>query len=275
LLVPALSLISFLYLVYSIRSTIAVDEYYTLYPKSIEKNIHQSWKSTNLPALSDADSWKRLNPGYNYTMWTDAECDRFVQQSFPRIYPFYQRLPRPVLKADLFRYLVVLEHGGVWGDIDTKCLKSIDVWSGGRNVSAIIGVEFDSSDHIIDWFSEVKLQFVQWAFAAAKGHPMMHHVVDTIIHRHFISSDQRLKGTEVLELTGPTIWTEAILNYLAVNGFHDYRRLQRLTKGVVVGDVLVLPITSFKPDSAQGGKGNDYELSFVEHLWMGSWKGHK
>eukprot|EP00976_Prorocentrum_cordatum_P094281 1189728-Prorocentrum_minimum.AAC.1 len=41
-------------------------------------------------------------------------------------YSAYQALPKDVERADFFRYMVVLRHGGVYADIDTECRVPID-----------------------------------------------------------------------------------------------------------------------------------------------------
>ena len=49
------------------------------------------------------------------------------------------------MKIDIFRYMIVYVYGGVYSDIDTYCLKSIENWfEGHEGVSAIIGIEVDA-----------------------------------------------------------------------------------------------------------------------------------
>lgn len=42
----------------------------------------------------------------------------------PEIIEAYFSLPIPILKADFFRYLILLSRGGIYADIDTEALKS-------------------------------------------------------------------------------------------------------------------------------------------------------
>lgn len=37
-------------------------------------------------------------------------------------------MPKSILKADFFRYLILFARGGVYTDIDTVSLKPIDEW---------------------------------------------------------------------------------------------------------------------------------------------------
>ncbi|KAJ1568290.1 membrane-bound alpha-1,6- mannosyltransferase Initiation-specific [Nowakowskiella sp. JEL0078] len=264
----------------------------TTYPITIESGpsisnyIHQSWVDHSLPGevSSVMDTWKEKNPKYQHIFYTDTESSAFVENQFPNLFPLYYSLPLNVMRSDLFRYLVVLDKGGVWSDIDTECLRPVDEWTsvfpsvvGNRSVNAIIGVELDASDVSIDWFS-VRLQFCQWTFAFAPNHPLLSHVVKYITSRLTETlSETQLRGQRVSvhKTTGPTIWTEAIMDYFKKYGLrsHDFRFLRK--PKLVAGDVLVLPITAFSPRSemaALAGKGLLDPQSFVNHLFLGSWK---
>ena len=35
---------------------------------------------------------------------------------------------KPVQKADIFRYIVLMVHGGVYADIDVTCVRPVDQW---------------------------------------------------------------------------------------------------------------------------------------------------
>jgi mannosyltransferase OCH1-like enzyme len=39
----------------------------------------------------------------------------------PKVYDIYSSFPIGVMKADFFRYAVLLAHGGVYADVDTAC----------------------------------------------------------------------------------------------------------------------------------------------------------
>ena len=238
--------------------------------------IHQSWKDPTPPDTEEIRSWKELNPKHRYMYWTDRDMDEFIRSNHSSIHNFYASLPL-IMKSDFFRYLIVLKYGGIWSDIDTKCLKPFDHWMSlvqlppGRSINCIIGVELDASTVTIDWFS-VKLQFTQWTFAATPGHPLLQHVANTILYKHFATD---IKGGPHL-ITGPTIWTEAIVDYFARQGFTDTHSLRGLNEPVLVGDVLVLPVTGFSPDNLDlKGKGPDHRLSLVQHMFRGSWKQRK
>ena len=95
---------------------------------SIPKIIHQTWKTKEIPKelVFCVESWSRLNPGWEYKLWTDVEMDSFVKKEFPEIYSTYVEYPAGIFRADLFRLLVVYKMGGVYVDLDMECIKSLD-----------------------------------------------------------------------------------------------------------------------------------------------------
>ena len=49
----------------------------------IEKRIHQTWKSAELPAdvAPMAASWLEKNPGYEYTLYTDEDIEAYMPEA--------------------------------------------------------------------------------------------------------------------------------------------------------------------------------------------------
>jgi alpha 1,6-mannosyltransferase len=84
----------------------------------------------------------------------------------------------------------------------------------------------------------------------------------------------------VIELTGPAIWTDVIFDYFNDPRFFkteesreliDYKAFTGMETRKRVGDVAVLPITSFSPGVGQmGSKEDDDEMAFVKHYFEGS-----
>lgn len=183
----------------SIRS---LENYYRLWAltrpvtghRSIPLILHQTGPSEVLESEEFAErkkSWQEKTPDLLIKVYTDDECDAFVKWRFPpAVYEIYSDLPRTVMKADMFRYLVVLAEGGVYSDSDTNCLKPIPEWIDGIDSSLIVGVEADLSDANLPeanslWYDYWirRLQFCQWTFAGEAGHPALVGVVWRIMQK--------------------------------------------------------------------------------------------
>jgi alpha 1,6-mannosyltransferase len=260
--------------------------------------IWQTWKYA--PSSSKFDdlmrpaeaSWTELNRDFVHEVITDDVAASLIQHlyaSVPEIHEAYMALPRPVLKADFFRYLILLARGGIYSDIDTVALKSAVEWVPASiprsSYGLVIGIEADPDrPDWQDWYSR-RIQFCQWTIQAKPGHPVLVDVVATIteetlrLKRAGKLNDPKLR---VIEFTGPAVWTDAIFDFFNDPTYFDvepgkgnitWRQFTGMTAAKIVGDVVVLPITSFSPGVQQMGAGPiDDPMAFVQHNFEGESK---
>jgi mannosyltransferase OCH1-like enzyme len=104
---------------------------------TIPKVINQMWfdkKKSNKSRLSIpskyqaySDTWKNTNPDFEYRLWNremienvfkDKRLERF--RSF-----FYKEIKNHIEKCDFARYAIMFVNGGIYVDLDFKCLKPI------------------------------------------------------------------------------------------------------------------------------------------------------
>jgi alpha 1,6-mannosyltransferase len=78
------------------------------------------------------------------------------------------------------------------------------------------------------------------------------------------SSGRRdLSEPDILDWTGPGVFTDAVLRYLLVRyGVHP-KTLSGLVRPLRIGDVVVMPLHSFRADASEGYQG-DYRA-----VWHG------
>ena len=99
--------------------------------KLIPRIIHQTWfedisphKYPDLVRLQN--SWK-VNKGWEYRFYDDESARAFIEHHFPsRFLLAYDSIIPGAYKADLFRYLVLLIHGGIYADIDVILETNLD-----------------------------------------------------------------------------------------------------------------------------------------------------
>ena len=183
-----------------------------------EKWIHQTWKTQKVPEhlQKQVDSWKELNPDYHYKLWDDRECLAFVQREYPQFLKTYLALPQPVMRADMFRYLVVYHYGGVYCDIDTWCCQPIDKWSchpkkklrvDWSKLNVCLELDCDEIPGISEYL--YKRQYCQWAFCSSAKNPILLKVVEKIQRKMEKGFPLRTR-VDLMLLTGPGIFTEVI-----------------------------------------------------------------
>ena len=117
--------------------------------------------------LRCAKSWAEC-AGWERRFHSDEERDAFVKEKFPGFWTVYTRLPLEVMKADLWRYMILYTFGGVYADADTVCV------GGARQLGALVS---EGSYLVTSPEPTGHPYFCQWVFAAAPGSPVLRHVL--------------------------------------------------------------------------------------------------
>ncbi|KAF2030935.1 initiation-specific alpha-1,6-mannosyltransferase [Setomelanomma holmii] len=260
--------------------------------------IWQTWKYT--PAQGEFDevfreaeaSWTIHHPSFVHEVITDnvaMHLIRHLYASVPQVLEAYNALPLPVLKADFFRYLILLARGGIYSDIDTSALKSAVDWIPhdvpANSYGMVIGIEADPDrPDWKQWYSR-RIQFCQWTIQSKPGHPVLVDVVANITQETLQrkKSGSLTKDTKnIIEFTGPALWTDSIFAYFNNPDYFDmstskgnitWENFTGMKAPKKVGDVIVLPITSFSPGIKTMNAGEDDDpMAFVKHQFEGTWK---
>ncbi|MCJ1481632.1 hypothetical protein MMC06_001791 [Schaereria dolodes] len=257
------------------------------------QKIWQTWKEPLSIINSELVlTWQKLNPEHRYELLTDASAETYVQEkfqiSFPKIVDTYLAITNPAFRSDFLRYLVLLEDGGVYSDIDTRNLKPVSIWVPSSLVeksSLVIGIEVDDPGNI-ERGGRVDFGFCQWTIMSKPGHAILATVVQDLMQslwdlaksqnttlNNVVSNDD-----DVLRLTGPRAFTAAVMKVLAPrNGGINAtkQQLRGLTAAKLIDDVLVLPVTSFAPGQPHSHAGTpEDEIAYVQHMFKGSWRTH-
>jgi mannosyltransferase OCH1-like enzyme len=112
--------------IYNIKETLKLQNLKIPYPIKenynikIPTNIFQTWHSKILPPLMYNATIKiqKLNPRFNYCLYDDNACYKFIEQNFSEdVLNAYKKLKPGAYKADLWRYCVLYKYGGIYLDI--------------------------------------------------------------------------------------------------------------------------------------------------------------
>ncbi|PWN43310.1 hypothetical protein IE81DRAFT_288951, partial [Ceraceosorus guamensis] len=156
-----------------------------------------------------------------------------------------------------------------------------------RPPSVILAVEADvgSNQEWFKWWAR-PLQFVQWTMGSAPGHPIFIDLLRRINSRprptdasllpifekmeSLLAEAALLESTplvdsdtqgelSIMELTGPGVWTDSVVNYLKVRYGLDWTRFKDLEHPVRVGELAILPRTAFSPGVNTPGFGPTWD----------------
>jgi mannosyltransferase OCH1-like enzyme len=261
-------------------------------PGEVEGFTPHIWQTTGPKPItdeqaSDIASWRAKHPFFSFTLMTDQQGDSFVSEYYANrtdVVELFLRLPIPIIKADLFRYLALVAKGGIYADIDVLCVKPMSEWlppehANANDVSLIIGLEFDFEFR--GEGVEVACQFANWIIAAKPGSKHLMRVIDTAVAGIYAVAEKHKVDLEHLELwmfpdvvniAGPKKMTIGILESLSedLKKLVDDRMVSNVMEPRLVGDVLIMPNNAFA--ALQAGYPTDRGPVLVTHHYAGSWK---
>ena len=289
----------------STRPASAKHEQTTLFPPYMfytAKNITQAEMDSKVFRTHCRD----LNPQYELITFDDEMSRRFVSRYYPEWLQLYDGLDVPVMRADMWRYLILHKYGGVYLDNDVDCKKPIDNWGDvfnvqiGRNhtlIGAMVGIEYRRPlrPSVTGGKSYPdKFQVAQWTMAAQPGHYIYYRVVElinqTITH---IRSGGTPPGDAVY-ITGPVQFSNTVVGYMLHQGRIKPSQIAAnppdnhdilidddtitITTDELIGDMALLHEDAF---SYRGrnlglanklGLGEDHTTVYARHWYHGGWK---
>lgn len=93
--------------------------------KQVKYKIHQIWigpKPFPEEFKKYKKSWIDKHPNWEYKLWNDKDIEEFKLRNKE----LYDKSTNYAEKADIARYEILYREGGVYVDVDIKCLKPID-----------------------------------------------------------------------------------------------------------------------------------------------------
>lgn len=203
----------------------------------IPKIIHQTWKTKNLPVdfAKYSSTWKNLYPEWDYKLYDDNDCLSIVEKYFPQYLDTYLNLPSPVMKADMFRYMILYQFGGLYADIDAEALKPIDNLIS-KDDSMIVGVEIDFDNLAFSKFNplyknyykkhNIPKQYVQYVFLSEPKNPILYQILEYIKEK---SHKSGISHTDTFLTTGPAVFSHIVHNNIDKIKVLDVKKFNGVT----------------------------------------------
>jgi mannosyltransferase OCH1-like enzyme len=192
--------------------------------------VYGLWSSDHgLPLLyrDTLRAWQAQ--GWSTRLWRRRDCEALLKRH-PEHRALFESMPRPVQRADLIRYLIVLHEGGFYFDLDCRPGKTrIPMLA--LSSEAVFFVE-----HVLPkkWPAEAaarhpirrgrpahREQIANFAFGAQPDHPVVRDVVALVAER-CRENPSPAGDYDVLYTTGPDVTTEVVQS---VRARYDERRL--------------------------------------------------
>jgi mannosyltransferase OCH1-like enzyme len=137
-------------------------------------------------------TWKDRHPSWEYRLWT-SEKEKAPGVPW-RLQSQIDRMSELNGKADLMRYELLLDHGGICVDADSECAHPLDE-------------SFLEPDCWSAWENEIHIpgMIATGYIGASKGCALVADVIDTIEKRSTAGDWHRQAAWRIV---GPLIWTE-------------------------------------------------------------------
>lgn len=205
--------------------------------------------------------WEDLYDSYRF--YDDAAMDQILYH--PRIKALFPTLPlalqciehanMPVMKADIWRYLILWQHGGIFADLDVKpnFANTTNGIFQPHDDGVFVLVKTGKASHVVS----------QWFMAVGQRHPMMHYAIQ-------IAANSVLWAKRSLPLThtGPQALYSATKEFLKGTNISE--------RGLQVGkkyynqqkqrSFVVLP-QDVAHNQAAPSKEKSYEDMNMTHYW--------
>ena len=170
-------------------------EDFDLVPKTIMQTCASKDRLT--PQMVNAmNTWKDKNPGWNYQLFDNNDCIKFIKKYFntDTLKAFNDLIPG-AFKADLFRYCYLYIKGGVYSDIDNICLVPLNSFL--RDDDTFVSVR----DRVIDGQDLIYNAFI----ATQKNHPVLRKAIDLTVYNvlNKIYPNTRNNTINMLSISGP------------------------------------------------------------------------
>jgi hypothetical protein len=205
----------------------------------------------------------------------------------PDIVYFYKSLTAKIIKADLLRYLILYNEGGVYADIDVEALRPVDEWIPPHfdkaDLDLVISVEIDEPNWANHSILGPKSQsFCQWTIMSKPRNPAILQIINNVINwltevaraQNVHVAEIQLNFDDVLSGTGPSAFTTAMLSemkrqtgmkHIPWSTFHN------LTEPTLIGRILVLTVHAFASGQGHSNSGtHDDPRALVKHHYHAS-----
>lgn len=178
----------------------------------VAKVVHQIYKDTHIPAhnVPYVQSIRKAMPSWHHVLWTDEDVVKYllerdgISEEDRRLFHSY---PHAINRADMTRYLLMEQFGGLYLDTDAELLQDVErelvehggVWT----VKGFSNSETSRSD-------SPKVESHMWVSRA--GHPFW-----AVVRRFLHERAPHSFAYDVLTVTGPRLVYDALVAYRAEN----------------------------------------------------------
>ena len=208
----------------------------------IPKTIHIIWIGDESRRPDRwIETWRSKHPSYQIKVWGNAEFDQTEWRTQSQIDFFLERADYPAI-ADLMRYEILFNEGGVYVDADSECIRPLDDALLDHKMFACWMSVKDEGKLISNGF-----------LGAEKANPLLGYLIERILKIKYL--DRRWSWSKFR-------WRRA--GAWRVIGPH---LLTRCWRQLPYPDLHVLPYYTFLPEHYDGHRYEGDGIVYCQHHW--------
>jgi mannosyltransferase OCH1-like enzyme len=159
----------------------------------IPNSVYQTWETNTLGRthLKGLEKFRQLNPDYSFELFDNEKMSSYMKEFYGSnsIYEVFDNARFGPLKADIWRYCILYQRGGVYFDINKSLNLPLRELIG-TNDRAVISFEQNRVKASIDWEAPTEIRsrlqhpeliIINWGMAFTKGHPFLRTTIQNIL----------------------------------------------------------------------------------------------
>lgn len=141
-----------------------------------------------------------MHPEAEFKLWSNEDAIKLLAEDFPWLIDTYHAFKRDIHRIDMIRCCILYKYGGVYSDIDLKCLRNIDHY-------------LEKYDVLLAREDRYNSGFTNYFMAAIPNHPLFNLYLLKLGNTAHSIFNQKESAIAVLYATGPQLLTETVYNY--------------------------------------------------------------
>ena len=175
-----------------------------------------------LPEIKEfTESWKNKNKNWEYRYMSSDDRNNFVLSNFgEEWFKLFNSCELGIVKANIWRCMVLYIYGGVYCDLDTMCNEPIDTW---------IKDEYQMTCSRDDQGNSY-----EYAINVFASKPNSHALRDIINALKYNIINKKINKSNVVSLTGETLWKNIIKDREIKYNVYCYKKGSNIFNGLAV-----------------------------------------
>jgi hypothetical protein len=199
--------------------------------------VYQMWINNYLTRThaKEINRFRNLNPDVEFNLFSHEDVDKYMSDFYKNypIYKIYQKAKYHQIKADIFRYCILYERGGMWFDIKSGLKISITKLFD-CNSDAIISYEkndinWKQSDNLnsAKVFQHPNKKILMWGIAFCKSSIILKKIIEQICDNYYNYKNKVFDNPKnsILDFSGTHLFTKVVKEQLLENNFLKIQQL--------------------------------------------------